>query len=360
MVVNKDKNIMTFEIAEGKVYRFDINSGELLGLRQKPISSFPPAIVKHFANLMMCNTSSSDNNLIDCLIEFSKTYPSRAVLELWKEYAQILDLLSTIGYNIHEKSGWGGFSRVNLDFVKSHYREFCAVFKENSSITLDGFRMNFAFSYWVKSHNLMFNDFFTEDVARWMFSHRYSRKWSDKEMEIAIYYLNRGLYQFLDYATLEKLNQYFHTCRELEKEPKKAKDFMREWVETAMSYQILKDAIDEKHLIKNQMRKKDALNFEDDNFTVIIPTTPKQFVDEGEAQNNCVARTYLPYVIQGDTYIVFIRRKENPDESYITCEVNSDGGIRQYLTRFNHHVDDAAANSFKVAYQKHLLENWGE
>ena len=100
------------------------------------------------------------------------------------------------------------------------------------------------------------------------------------------------------------------------------------------------------------------LSFENEYFKVIIPTTREEFVAEGKAQHNCVGRLYIQPVIEGETNIVFIRKKEDLDTSYITCEVRN-RCIQQYLSQYNRAVRDTLALEFYKAYAKHLLEYEG-
>lgn len=100
------------------------------------------------------------------------------------------------------------------------------------------------------------------------------------------------------------------------------------------------------------------LFFEDKNFTVLIPTTADEFKEEADYQQNCVFRLYYPRVRACSTHVVFIRKKSDINTPYITCEITDCGNIIQYLTRFNHEVEDNDAKAFKVAYQKYLHEHF--
>lgn len=100
------------------------------------------------------------------------------------------------------------------------------------------------------------------------------------------------------------------------------------------------------------------LFFEDENFTILIPTTADEFRKEADYQQNCVFRMYYPRVKDYSTHVVFIRKKSDIDTPYITCEVSNCGNIIQYLTRFNRDVADDDAIAFKVAYQKFLHEHF--
>lgn len=118
----------------------------------------------------------------------------------------------------------------------------------------------------------------------------------------------------------------------------------------------------EKDLLADKMcleyQKKELLFFENEDFTVLIPTTADEFKEEADYQQSCVFRLYYPRVKEFKTHIVFIRKKSNINTPYITCEVNNKGKIVQYLTRFNKHVIDDNAKMFGIAYQKHLNERF--
>lgn len=118
----------------------------------------------------------------------------------------------------------------------------------------------------------------------------------------------------------------------------------------------------EKDLIMNDIcidyQKNAALFFEDENFTVIIPTTAKEFREEADYQHNCVFRLYYPKVKNRETHIVFIRKKNNINIPYITCEIGNNGKIIQYLERFNNCTTNNKALSFRAKYQQFLQNNF--
>ena len=118
----------------------------------------------------------------------------------------------------------------------------------------------------------------------------------------------------------------------------------------------------EKKLLADKLcadyQKNAPLFFEDENFTILIPTTAQEFKVEADYQDNCVFRLYYPQVRDFETHVVFIRKKEDINTPFITCEVTNNGKIEQYLTRFNHKVEDEKAVEFKKKYQKFLYENF--
>lgn len=147
------------------------------------------------------------------------------------------------------------------------------------------------------------------------------------------------------------LGRYINLCNILKKEPTYKNLFLQ------LGY-----LEKEKELMQEQIIAEYQFNaplfFEDETFITVIPTTAKEFQDEADAQSNCVFRMYYPRVKNGTTHIVFIRKKSEIDTPYITCEVDNNGKIIQYLTRFNAKVSNADALNFKANYQTFLSQKF--
>lgn len=82
--------------------------------------------------------------------------------------------------------------------------------------------------------------------------------------------------------------------------------------------------------------------------------TKAEFHAEASAQHNCVESMYMERVRDGITHVVTIRYKNLPNQCYITCEVNNQGHIVQYLTACNNYVTDRGGKEFRDQYQAHL------
>ena len=132
---------------------------------------------------------------------------------------------------------------------------------------------------------------------------------------------------------------------------------LRSYVNLRRTYVMNRKELDMAALAA-QYAKHPALAYENDTFKVVIPTTREDFLNEANAQQNCVYSYYLPDVIKGNTNVVFIRRKNTPDKSFITCEVGNNGNIRQYLGFANNRPTDADAVEFQREYADHLRKSW--
>lgn len=105
---------------------------------------------------------------------------------------------------------------------------------------------------------------------------------------------------------------------------------------------------------------KNWLYFEDNDFIVFPLLTKADFHKEADVQCNCVERLYMEKVAQGTTHVVAVRKKNNPDVPYITCEVSNHGAIIQYLLKYNRYPCNELDIDFKVAYATYLKSSLKE
>ena len=78
-------------------------------------------------------------------------------------------------------------------------------------------------------------------------------------------------------------------------------------------------------IAKTQEKFKYLEKLETEDFQIVVPTCIEQLQDEGKQQNNCVGYFYNQKIIDGTYAIYFIRRKTNPDKSFVTCRIDIKG-----------------------------------
>ena len=125
---------------------------------------------------------------------------------------------------------------------------------------------------------------------------------------------------------------------------------------TMYNYKMNLDETNNICIKKNNDNEK--LYYENDEVIIRPLLSINAFHDEAEKQNNCVERIYMEKVIRGETYIVNVRKKNEPNRSYITCEVSKSGIIQQFLYSYNCSVIDTYGKNLRNEYQIHLLNVW--
>lgn len=350
MPIIKNKNVIEFQLDESKTYRYDVNSGILYGLAQKPLKNIPKMVSS------MINQCSETSNLIHYL---SNSFNEEERREKFANVRMVsfFDRLDSAGFPV-----LSGFSTRHIPTFEKHFKEFRKEFieKETPIQFLHNKLREYELFDWLEENGLKIDDHFTKDMAIFLKDGNYPKKWIPR---LAYYLCKDGLWGFFSdgnlYVLQGKISSFVQMMEAMGRTPEKG-NFIRQYSEIQAEYNLKKEEFDNILLRKNQSAHANALNFSYNDFEVVIPTTSEEFINEGESQNNCVARIYLPKVLRGETNVVFVRKKNALDISYITCEVYG-GKIYQFLLRYNQRVDDnSPEKDFYNAYAKHLAQNWGE
>lgn len=115
----------------------------------------------------------------------------------------------------------------------------------------------------------------------------------------------------------------------------------------------------EKKEKKRIQKAKRLYEWEDEQFFVRVPEHIADIILEGKHLHHCVGG-YAERHMKGNTTILFLRRKNAPDESYYTIEIDEDR-VRQaygYRNRMKP-IDDPEVKMFYTAYTEHIKEVFG-
>lgn len=77
---------------------------------------------------------------------------------------------------------------------------------------------------------------------------------------------------------------------------------------------------------------REKYEYADDQYAILVPRSLMDIITEGQALHHCAgaADRYFDRIMQRETYICFLRKKEDPDTPYYTIEVEPGGTIRQH------------------------------
>lgn len=95
------------------------------------------------------------------------------------------------------------------------------------------------------------------------------------------------------------------------------------------------------NIAKTFKRNKEHFSYEKEGLVIVVPRDAYDIKVEGKKQHHCVGAsdTYMKRMSQGETFILFLRRKEKPREPYYTLEVEYDGKIRQSYGAYDRKPD---------------------
>ena len=102
---------------------------------------------------------------------------------------------------------------------------------------------------------------------------------------------------------------------------------------------------------------KEKYEFSAGEYQIVAPKSIDDILYEGDTLHHCVNKTdnYFDRIASKESYILFLRKKENPEVPFYTLEVEPDGTIRQKRAEFNRQNKDIdKVTSFLTLWQKEI------
>lgn len=353
--ITKDKNIYVFEITtkdnKTRTYHLDVNTAVLINARtQKSVAGCPVGMVKLV-------TDNSDMSNVICYMHKTHWHNSRIGYgSLNPDFLAVCDKLDNIGYKIKDYY----YIDKELKAIADNFSVAAKIISENETptnhISLHEICESVYREVFKKEYNLT-NTHLTnhqiEIIAEWYFSNTCYPALAKKHLSRLIYFAERGMFSLADdYQVTRWFESMLKFVDGLNLEEIPKGDFTRIYHQLYTNYEINRAQIEDKKI--QDFNYLPELEFENDLYKVIIPTTTKEFKAEGDAQHNCVYSMYLSKVLDEETRVVFIRSKDNLDKSLITCEVTLDGRINQYLKAYNKCCTEESEKEFFAEYLNHL------
>lgn len=358
----KEKNLLTFTVAtarkpEGVNYQFDFNTADTKNLSNNTkCQKRPIGVVNMLKNIMShSDLYSEEYQYANALLYIYNHWVGNGTTkEELQIIANTIERILALGKIIDYER----MSKQDLAFINNN-------FKYLNNYPYDVVRNCLFRDYviqatvanrggvWAELEQNEVKDFF-----------RYFNRWGwdddiEKQNLLANIYVKSYVREFFEDYTdaLFTVKTYLNCCEELNHTPTH-KNFMREYVEVKRSWDIIHEKIDNEKIAKNYQKHSKAWEFEYNGFTIIAPTCGKDLVTEGMRMHHCVGG-YVDNIIAGDTYICFVRKTNDIDKPYITCEVYPRSGrIGQYYLAYDECIKSEEDFKFKEAYQAYLNKIW--
>lgn len=178
-----------------------------------------------------------------------------------------------------------------------------------------------------------------------------------------IEYITRKLYsqgiQTLDYHLHSVYRDYLEMNRNMygKIKDKYPSNLMTQHDKVAMKYRLWNKYKDDLKLF-NITEEYLNLEFSNSKYSIVVPRSAAEIIDEGVQQSNCVA-SYVERVKSGDSLIVFMRKTDYLEESHVTIEVKNGAVVqcKAYANRNTSKEDDkfiekwAKEKNLKVQYK---------
>lgn len=346
--ITKDKNLIHIHRVDStseRNYIYDINTDTFTNAKSGRTVKTIPGLL---------SAIHLDDGAAKCLLDFTLNYPT-----IFQKTEKI-KLYDTI-YNINPNAGYCHSIIADTELKRLQ----TAIKVYSKTVNRPGFASFFRtykeeISKQVYSQTLQINDFSSKDIAflDQIYSQLYTTN-NNKTLRLAYHWWkNEGEWGSNGscYGFASQVLQFLNKATVLSYTPQKL-HFYEQFTQVSKAYELYKEEHD-KTLLTEWYAKFNLL-FSNDLFEIVIPRNKQDFVNEAANQHNCVFRSYYPKVIDHETLVVFIRRKEDINNSFITCEIDPNNGqIIQYLKQYNARPTNKNSLNFRDLYQAFLYEQF--
>lgn len=357
MRVYKDKQYLIFDYEDGRTVKYDFATKTAIGIKGKPVKNLCSQLsgftldkifdccddekyakfLRFVRNSEMYSYSITNIGTIlnkvpkyarfeqifsagiDDIIKDGKRFMysindiPKSLIKLCRKYPIKLSN-NTVKY--YKENQDAHYIAYNLDYISFDFNDIYSVWnaknrKWNCEIG--------AYDYF-SFFNKLVNEYEYNAKDLWLYLDRIKTFEAIEDMEFLI----RELY---DYAKMMsqlsiKYNKY-------------PRNFLTTHKIACRNYNRMKKEFSEE-LFQKRINKKYECSFGD--YIFIYPKSTQDIKDEACMQNNCVA-SYIDRVIDGECHILFLRKKNKPNESLVTIEVVNNH-IVQAKRKFNEPVTD--------------------
>lgn len=348
--VTKEGKYLFFHRDDGKICKYDLSSGEVIGFRGKPVKSLSSQLKDLTVDMLIEITSDPTyRKFLDYV--YSRRPKHRAWLFISEALPEFMDYEQyfTSGFTNFVRLFNHGYSEVSKSLIKfcntlnlTLDNELFDRYKENPdayNLLLNIKLKNYTTLEMMKT--MMFGNpqsVFHGDVNPYDLTNRANvtlpprrvnmrenRSYFNRLIEDYRYNIKR-LILYIDQLNLKQKRRTI--CRDLfdyadmmnklydnfDKYPAKLSVAHKQAIK---EYNRLKFSFDE-----NAYSKRNVLEYECeiDGFKFIYPRKASEIQKEGREQHNCVA-TYINRVLEEDCHIMFMRPVDDIKNSYITLEI---------------------------------------
>lgn len=356
MNITFEKGVYTIE-HDGKAYLANLNTKTIINAKtQRTVQQIKFA--RNLFNTFVWKRNSELNPMLYALAYLLDYGTINSALE---ERNMILlekiEKLANLGYAYNNLDLYSFARDLNPNDMALAIRCINKQEKENNYVNLANIRTDLCVEKLARNNSKVNKEFIREHIQE--LTNNLNVNPDTKYLDIIVYYAytQKMILAFGTYDTSRYLRAYFEMCKLINKEPVKQSNFIREYVETKETYTRLKEIYDKEAFMRVHDKLEKKALFEYGNYTVVIPKEPKDLIMEGQLMHHCVG-SYVDSVMKENTYIVFIRNKENIEAPYITCQIHPNGTIGQYFLAYDKHITSAEDIAFRNAYQRFLNANW--
>lgn len=348
MKVYKEKQYLIFDFEDGRNVKYDFATKTAIGIKGKPVKDlnkqlrgitleklFDCCTDQNYANFLRYVQRKGTNGAFNIGTILSKVPKFSRYEQLFSAgFEDIIDMYDFPDYSFNIPD----IPKSLVKVAKNHEIKISKFLLNNWKKNIDAHYLAYQLDY------MSLND---DDIYDIITTERYRRTGDSlfNKLITEYNYNAKSLLLYLDsLKTFEAIENMGFLIYELydyvkmmntisPKYDKYPKHFLTTHKIACRNYNRLKKEFSEE-LFKKRINKEYECGYKD--YVFIYPDCTQDIKNEAVQQNNCVA-SYIDEVIDGNCHIIFLRKKDSPDNSLVTIEVINNH-IVQAKRRFNYPV----------------------
>lgn len=349
----KEKELIIFDFEDGKRATYNLNTGETIGKQGKPVQTLCGTLAG--LDIMGVLDSFTDEKYRDFIKYVYENFTPKTYRCSYYGQSQITNLGTLFkyvnDYKIFEQYWIAGMKNVDtrirtpitevpkglLKLCRAHNRMLSDRLIKNYKSIPNAYTVAFSMEFESLEPQNLWN--ILEAIAPIEYS-----TWHDESHYIlnTYNYNLKALLRYVDYLVtfegldatsglMREIGDYANMMRQIsEKYEKYPRHFLTTHKIAARNYNRLKHKFDEQNFQKQITPEYEITHKE---YKFFYPRSTQEIKDEAVQQQNCVA-SYIQRVIEGDSHIIFLRKKDNPTKSVVTIQVRN-GKIVQAYQAYN-------------------------
>lgn len=351
MRVYKEKQYLVFDYEDGRTAKYDFATKQAIGIKGMPVKNLCNQLSGlTIKELIECCDDKNYAKFLD-FVRRSEVFEIRnigTILDRVPKYERFEQIFSAgfddIIDNMRFKYSINEIPKSLIKLCKKNKiklsNDLVKFYKENMDAHLIAYKLEYIsltsndiIEVWRERYRNFEND---EWVYFSLFNKLLEFGYNAKDLWL---YLDRiKTFEAIENMSflIKELYDYANMMRQLsQKYDKYPRNFLTTHKIACRNYNRMKKEFSEE-LFRKRINKQYECSFGD--YIFIYPDSTQDIKDEASQQNNCVA-SYIDRVINGECHILFLRKKNKPDDSLVTIEVIGDK-IVQARRRFNDPVTE--------------------
>lgn len=363
MRVYKDKQYLIFDYEDGRTVKYDFATKTAIGIKGKPVKNLCSQLSGFTLNELFdcCDDEKYAKFLRFVKKEESGYYPIYNIgtilnrVPLYSNYEQLFSAgIDEILVNSRDKFRYtiNQIPKALIKLCKNREiklsNNILEYYKKNPDAHLLAYKLEYMSLtdddiYQIWSTDDFYYDHDTYERHYWSYFNKLIEEYGYTAKPLLLYIDQLKTFEALEDVrfVIKELYDYASMMKSISpKFDKYPRHFLTTHRIACRNYDRMKKEFSEE-LFKKRINKQYECSFGD--YIFIYPDSTQDIKDEAASQNNCVA-SYIDKVIDGKCHILFLRKKNKPDESLVTIEVRNNH-IVQARRRFN---DDVTAEDQKA------------